>query len=206
MSFITSYCHLNNENCSVNGRVIATRDPASEDSWFKQLYRGQEMVYPKFYKMDSLSQTGFIASELIKRANPSLITDYGDDAVALVFANQFSSADSDLRFKKSYAEQGAPSPALFVYTLPNIVLGEIAILNKWYGENMFAVLPKFAPDFYLKYVQVLMSAGSDAVLCGWLGLGGGETNVFLFLVEKKVSEGLKFSLENLSKVAGTGLV
>ena len=206
MSFITSYCHLTHESCSVNGNVIVERDPESDDNWFKQLYKNQEFVYPKFYKMDTLSQAGFILSEMIKRAQPSIMTSYQDDEIALLFANQFSSADSDLRFKKSYEEHGTPSPALFVYTLPNIVLGEIAILNKWYGENMFAVLPKFAPDFFVNYSQVFLSTGSEAVLCGWLGIAGDQINVFVFLIEKQGSAGMEFNAENLKKLAGIELV
>ena len=206
MSFITSYCHLDHESCSVNGEVIAERDRESDESWFKQLYKNQEFIYPKFYKMDTLSQSGYLLSEMIKRAQPSLVTSYKDDEIAMLFANQFSSADSDLRFEKSYKEQGTPSPALFVYTLPNIVLGEIAILNKWYGENMFAVLPKFAPDFFVNYVQILMSTGTRAVLCGWLGITGDQVNVFVFLVENRGQPGMEFNTENLAKIAGTSLV
>ena len=206
MSFITSYCHLNHESCSVNGKIIAERDWESDESWFKQLYKNQEFVYPKFYKMDTLSQSGYLLSEMIKRAQPSLVTSYKDDEIAMLFANRFSSADSDVRFEKSYKEQGTPSPALFVYTLPNIVLGEIAILNKWYGENMFAVLPKFAPDFFVNYVQILMSTGTRAVLCGWLGITGDQVNVFVFLVENEGQPGMEFNTENLAKIAGTSLV
>jgi 3-oxoacyl-[acyl-carrier-protein] synthase-1 len=33
-----------------------------------------------------------------------------------------------------------PSPALFVYTLPNIVTGELAIRHRLYGETAFYVL------------------------------------------------------------------
>ena len=201
MSFITSYCHLDHESCSVNGKTIAERDWGSDESWFKQLYKNQEFVYPKFYKMDSLSQAGFIATELIRRTQPNLGA-YEDDKIALLFGNQYSSVDSDIRFKKSYKEQGAPSPALFVYTLPNIVLGEIAILNKWFGENLFVVLPKFAPDFFVNYVKILISTGSDAVLCGWLGINGEQINVFLFLVERQGGAGMELNVDNLHKLAG----
>jgi hypothetical protein len=151
--------------------------------------------------MDALSQAGFLASELIKRAYPEMVTAYKDDEIAMVFANQSSSADTDLRFQRSYEQNGAPSPSLFVYTLPNIVLGEIAILNKWYGENMFAVLPKFAPDFFVNYSRILMSAGSKAVLGGWIGIMEKQINVFLFFVENDGEDGLEFNSENLSELA-----
>ncbi|SKB75830.1 hypothetical protein [Dyadobacter psychrophilus] len=202
MSLITTYCHLSADQCSVNGKVVSTRERSAAGSWFKQIYKEQEFVYPKFYKMDALSQAGFLASELIKRANQGIVNSYKDDEIAMLFANQSSSADTDLRFMHSYEHNGAPSPSLFVYTLPNIVLGEIAIINKWYGENMFAVLPKFAPGFFADYGRILLSTGAKAVLCGWLGVLGDHIEVFVWLVENESENGLDFNKENLLELAG----
>ncbi|TLV03558.1 hypothetical protein [Dyadobacter luticola] len=206
MSFITAYCHLRENVCSVNGELVATLDKSSEDAWFKQIYKAQEFVYPKFYKMDTLSQAGYLASELIKRAAPYIVNDYADDEIALIFANKSSSADTDLRFINSYEHNGAPSPSLFVYTLPNIVLGEIAILNKWYGENMFAVLPKFTPDFFLTHTQILFSTGSKTALCGWLEILGDKIHAFLFLIEQAGTGKPELNIENLSNIAGPEII
>ncbi|SDG51893.1 hypothetical protein SAMN04487996_119130 [Dyadobacter soli] len=205
MKVITAYCNLRANEALVNGEVIARRDAGSEDSWFKQIYRQQELAYPKFYKMDVLSQAGYLASELMKRADPGIFADYADDEIALVFANASSSAETDRRFMHSYESGGSPSPSLFVYTLPNIVLGELAILNKWYGENMFAVLPKFTPGFYLDYSRILFASGSRALLGGWLEVTANGTDVFLFLVEEKVS-GTEFNDENLLHLSQAGAV
>lgn len=199
MSVITGYCRLQNDVCLVDGDVIARRDAGSEDSWFKQIYKQRGLAYPKFYKMDILSQAGYLASELIKLAKPGMADAYADDEIALVFANASSSAETDRRFIQSYEQNGAPSPSLFVYTLPNIVLGEIAILNKWYGENMFAVLPKFAPDFYVDYGRIMRASGSKALLCGWLEVDGTNIDVLLFFVEES-EEGTAFNEENLRKL------
>lgn len=205
MKVITSYCNLRADECLVNGETVARRDAGSEDSWFKQIYKRQELAYPKFYKMDVLSQAGYLASELMKRANPGIGEAYADDEIAMVFANASSSAETDRRFINSYEGGGSPSPSLFVYTLPNIVLGEIAILNKWYGENMFAVLPKFTPGFYLDYQQILSASGSRALLGGWLEVTEGNTDVFLFWVEERES-GTEFNADNLLHLSQTGLV
>lgn len=202
MSFITAYCHINEETCVLNGDVIAQKNTESGDSWFKQLYKGLTLEYPKFYKMDMLSQAGFIGSELIKKSNPDLLAKYQDDEIGLIFANQESSADTDIRFMESYADKKSPSPSLFVYTLPNIVLGEIAIRNKWFGENMFAVLPKFAPEFFLQYGEIMMVTGTKAVLMGWLGILEGKVEVFVFLVEENSATGMQLNRENLIKCAG----
>lgn len=202
MSFITAYCHINENFCSVNGEVVLQKNEESADSWFKQLYRELALEYPKFYKMDMLSQAGFLGSELIKRLNPDLASKYSDDEIALLFANSESSADTDIRFKESYQDKKTPSPSLFVYTLPNIVLGEIAIRNKWFGENMFAVLPKFTPDFFVQYGTILLNTGSKAVFAGWLGILEGQVEVFLFLIETENNNGKPFDKEIVIKYAG----
>lgn len=121
MSFITAYCQISESACRINGEVVVRKNDQSQDSWFKQLYKELALEYPKFYKMDMLSQAGVLGFEYIKRQYPELLTAYADDELALLFANQESSADTDIRFKDSYQDKKSPSPSLFVYTLPNIV-------------------------------------------------------------------------------------
>ncbi|KAA6441305.1 hypothetical protein FEM33_03080 [Dyadobacter flavalbus] len=203
MKFITAYAHLKENICAVNGEMICRRDKDSGDSWFKQIYKQQEFVYPKFHKMDVLSQAGFLTSKLIKRANPQFAEKYKDDEIAMLFANQSGSAETDQKFVHAY-RNGAPSPSLFVYTLPNIVMGEIAILNKWYGESLFAVLPEFDPEFYINHCHILLSAGSEAVLCSWLEIAGNQIDVFTFLIEKEGENRSEFTADNLSKIAFAG--
>jgi hypothetical protein len=204
-NFITTYCHIFDDACSVNDQVMVRRDAASEDSWLKQLYRHLELTYPKFYKMDVLSQAGYIASVMIRNSHPTQLQAYTDDEIALVFANRFSSAESDMRFQRSYQEQKAPSPATFVYTLPNIVLGEIAIAHKWYGENMFAVLPKFDADWYVNFADILLSSDSKAVLGGWINVAGDRLEAFVFLAEASET-GEAFTAANLQRLAGIDLI
>lgn len=200
MNFVTGYCRINKDTCIVNGEIFSHRDADSEDSWFKQIYKKQELVYPKFYKMDLLAQAGYLASELLKQANPQMAGGYQDDEIALIFGNNSSSTDTDIRFLKSYEGNASPSPSLFVYTLPNIILGEIAIVNKWYGENMFAVLPNFTPGFFLDYIQISLIAGSKAALCGWLEILEDKVDVFLFFVEADQQTGVALNPENLNRL------
>jgi hypothetical protein len=199
MSFITTYCQITNTGCFVNGNFVASYNSESPDSWLKQLYKTSGLNYPKFYKMDMLAQAGYIASEFVKSGHREPLANYSDEAIAMVFANRYSSAESDAKFLRSYEEQHTPSPAMFVYTLPNMVLGEIAIANKWYGENMFAVLPKFDPDFYLQYIEMLLASETEAVLAGWLNVTEDNIEVLLFLVEKNFSD-TKFNSVNLCKL------
>ena len=93
--------------------------------------------------MDILSRLGFLASELIaQKQGTDRETDKPDCGV--VFFNSSSSICSDIEYDKSIADSGNyyPSPSVFVYTLPNIVTGEIALRNRFRGETSLYILPE----------------------------------------------------------------
>ena len=59
-----------------------------------------------------------------------------------------------------------PSPALFVYTLPNIVTGEIAIRNNYWGETAFYVLDK-EQDLDPIVQATLENSALNSAIAGW---------------------------------------
>ena len=154
--------------------------------------------YPKFYKMDHLSKLGFLASETLFREQP--IKQYTHAAVTLVLSNAHASLDTDMRYWET--SKTMSSPALFVYTLPNIVSGEICIRHGIKGENVFFVTPQFQPELLMDYVdRVLLFPGNDVCLAGWIDVMGEHHDVFLYLVEKeKRGLALEHSAEQLTKL------
>jgi len=100
-----------------------------------EFYRSLQIDYPKFYKMDNLSKLGFLASEMIFNDEDNRFIPRED--IAVICFNSSSSLDIDTQYQKTIHdnENYFPSPSLFVYTLPNIVTGEIAIRNKFLGET-----------------------------------------------------------------------
>ena len=124
------------------------------------LYRREVGDYPKFFKMDPLSRLGFMATELLKKQAPT--ADYG----VLLF-NRSSSMADDLAFQATIQDKDNwfPSPALFVYTLPNIVTGEIAIRNHYQTETNFMVLDAPRPDIMAE--QIALAAQHGPQIAGW---------------------------------------
>ena len=94
-------------------------------------YRHFAFDYPKFYRMDNLSKLGWLAAEVLFQ--DVSIKPYQPEDVGIVLANRSSSLDTDIKYFESV--KTIPSPALFVYTLPNIVMGEICIRHVLKGEN-----------------------------------------------------------------------
>lgn len=128
---IKTQVHITKDQVVVDGKILV-----KDDGIIRATYNHLDMKYPKFFKMDRLCKLGVLGSEIVVSKNA--IECFEDDEIALVFNNRDSSLESDVKHQSSL-EEGAPSPAVFVYTLPNIVLGEIGIRQKWYGEQLFTV-------------------------------------------------------------------
>lgn len=131
------------------------------------LYKQMIGNYPKFYKMDGLSRLGFVASEILLNAEKGET----DKERAIIFFNHSSSIASDRNYKESINDKDNyfPSPSIFVYTLPNIVTGEIAIRNHFHGETSFFILP----DKDERMMEEILQAScrddqSKSFLTGWI--------------------------------------
>ena len=197
MTGFGTYCHINNHTVKVNGKTVFNKQENAEDDWARQIYKYLKIDYPKFYKMDALSKFTILGTEALKANHPE-INNYGDDEIALIFSNCNSSADADIQFQNSYVVDKAPSPSLFVYTLPNILIGEVAIRNKWYGENLFFIRKEFDAAFFKSYCDILLAGNTKACLCGWVESLNNETDVFLFFVEQ--TKTLPLSVETLNNL------
>ncbi len=195
MSYISSYCHISSTIYSVNGQVANTFESGTLDEIISELYTSLDIKYSKFHKMDQLSKIGFIGTELIKRDFPA-IDNYGENDIAVLFANRRSSATTDINFLDSYQDGGIPSPSLFVYTLPNIVIGEISIRNKWFGENMFTISNHFDANYFANYCDILLQKSSEAALCGWVNVDDNKIEAFFFFITKKDIKQLNLQLNS----------
>lgn len=156
---------------------LEEQEGAGHHSLLTSLYRQMIGNYPKFYKMDGLSRLGFVASEILLNAEK------GDTDVerreeeglleerAIIFFNHSSSIVSDRNYKESINDKNNyfPSPSIFVYTLPNIVTGEIASRNHFHGETSFFILP----DKDERLMEEILQAScrddqSKSFLTGWI--------------------------------------
>lgn len=174
----TDICTVDNSKIVLNKEVIFETPTENFSDFAKEAYKSLALNYPKFHKMDNLSKLSFLASEMILKNEEHSRT-------ALVFANKSSSLDTDFKYQESINSQENyfPSPAVFVYTLPNICVGEISIRHKMQTENAFFVLDEFDEQFLNDYSeQILQSGKADKVLCGWVELYQESYNAFVYLL------------------------
>ena len=197
--YITASCSINKGVVRKNDEVLFRNETARAGDFLMAAYKHFGIDYPKFYKMDNLSKLGFLASEILLNGNFER-SKYEANEVGIVLANANASLDADLNYWQSV--KNIPSPALFVYTLPNIVIGEICIRNNFKGENAFFVQEEFDIPFTEFYVDDLMERHNlSACICGWVDIIGEEYKTILYLVEKiKKDSSRLFITKNIQNI------
>ena len=148
-------------------KELGEQEGQEHHSLLTTLYKQMIGNYPKFYKMDGLSRLGFVASEILLNAEKGET----DKERAIIFFNHSSSIASDRNYKESINDKDNyfPSPSIFVYTLPNIVTGEIAIRNHFHGETSFFILPDKDERMMEEILQAsCRDAQSKSFLTGWI--------------------------------------
>lgn len=184
-TYIQSCCTIQNNEIVLNGETIFKIEPTDFTDFAKQAYRNFEIQYPKFFKMDALSKLAFLGSELL--LSP-ITTGEQQNNIALVLANKSASLDTDVKHQESISdkENYFPSPAVFVYTLPNICLGEISIRHQLKSENSFFIFDAFNTEFMSNYSDILLNSNkADMVLCGWVEFFNDNYKAFLCTINKQ---------------------
>ncbi len=185
--FIYESCSIGGQMVRKNGEIIF-HDPVSKTSAFLiSIYEHFEFDYPRFFKMDDLSKLGWLASEILLKGQDG-IRNCNPEKIGVVLSNANSSIDTDLKYFDSLSD--TPSPSLFVYTLPNIMIAEICIRNNFKGEGVFFISERFDEKFMAGYVNKLLDSGKlEFCICGWVELFQGAFQAVLFLVGNSPGKG-----------------
>ena len=198
-NYITASCIISNEVVYKNELQVFENKTTELAEFLVSIYRHLNGQYPRFYKMDNLSKLGWLANEILLQ-NSFDKEKYSAEDVGIVLSNANSSLDNDIRYYET--TKTIASPALFVYTLPNIVIGEISIRHNFKGENAFFIFEEFDAGFIEQYVSNLMNNDIlQCCICGWVELLKDEYKAALFLIEKdKSTDSVNFTKENLTKI------
>jgi 3-oxoacyl-(acyl-carrier-protein) synthase len=149
----------------------------------RERFRALESPDTKFFKMDNLSRLAYVAiSELLR--DTDVKEKYNPDEIGIVLANRSASLDTDVRHCEQMEQNGDDvSPAIFVYTLPNVAAGEVSIRHKIQGEATFFI--QNSPDSFVEdYARMLLRRGDlKAVVCGWCELLSEEFEAEMKLLE-----------------------
>lgn len=196
---ITGYVLIKEGKVVCNNTLLFEFSLPEPATVFNDLYNALHLNYPKFFKMDNLCKTIFLATEVLLK-DISLLNKYKPEELGVVFSNANSSLDADIRYYHNSLQ--APSPALFVYTLPNVAVGELCIRQGIKGETACFVFDIFDPAFQAWYTDTLIDdCNIKACISGWADFHDGKFEAFFCLVERgDVIAGIKHNSENLDKL------
>jgi len=185
---IKAYCSISDNKVMLKDQLLFEDKGTDFATFIKLAYKKMDTNYPKFFKMDDLSKLGFLAADILLK--PLATDSESTQNIALAFSNSASSLETDRKHQDSIIdkENYFPSPAIFVYTLPNICLGEISIKHRLYSENSFFIFNHFNAGYLYDYATSLINTGkADEVLCGWINCDAEDYEAFLFLVSTEGS-------------------
>jgi hypothetical protein len=191
---IKKYSRIHEGQCSIDGQLFAKSNERETGNMLNDLFRSMGIDYMKFFKMDRLSKTGFILAELLLRDE-----EFDGHDTGLFYANSYSSLDDDSHYQTTITHENYyPSPSVFVYTLANVVLGEICIRHKIYGENLFLIGKDFCSSHLTNYARTAFADDNlHTALVGWLDVYDDRCEAFTLLVGEGGS-GPELTNENIA--------
>jgi hypothetical protein len=197
---ITRYCSIKPPVLLFNGSIVLEQQSSGFAEFPKSAYRRLCIPYPKFFKMDNLSKLAFLSTEILLKdmVIPSF---YPSEKIGMILFNASSSLETDEKHQESISDRRNyfPSPSVFVYTLPNIMTGEIAIRHKIKGENAVFIAEK--PDARAIFQLVSELFSNSRVSCcitGWVEAYHEKVLSCLMLVENdEVAKSVSGHRENI---------
>jgi len=131
----------------------------------------------RFFKMDLYSRLAYAGMSLLAK---DALEGYDPEDVALFVFTQQGSLLADRKHLSTFSnpDEFFPSPAVFINTLPNVVLGEIAVKNNIKGETTLVLLPDRDEAAIQRIMEASLAATRPAVvLCGWVDCGAEDNFV-----------------------------
>ena len=139
----------------LNDKEVYSSDSDDFQDFIRSAFKTVCAPNMKFYKMDSLSKLGYVASEVLLDG-----IEYGEEDCGLILSGVYGSLDTDIRHQQIIDTEtdASASPAVFVYTLPNVVEGEISIRHHIKGENTWFWSDDRSLSDVREYAALSMSA------------------------------------------------
>lgn len=196
--FIHTTLSLKQDCIFWNGTIEAMLGPNKLSSQLDAIYKKMIRDYPKYYRMDGMAKLVFILGELLCERT-DVCEDYNGQDIAVIMFNTSGSYPSDLIHSEAIKTGfDGSSPANFVYTLPNVGVGELCIKRKITGENAFFIEDELNVERISSISSIYLEQNRcKAVIIGWVEPTQNEGNHLLLITGKKGGLSLPNSESNI---------
>lgn len=122
----------------------------------------------RFHKMDLFSKLAYIGTGLLAK---NFLDKFASEDIALFLFTLNGSVLADRKHLSTFSnpEEYYPSPSVSINTLPNVVLGEIAVRNSIKGETTLVMLPEEDQTIIEGIINATLSTTHPSVMIyGWV--------------------------------------
>ena len=168
---------------NVDGEVVFADENADYHVFIRDAFKaggGQNM---KFYKMDDFCKLAYVAADRLLEG-----IDFGEEECGMVLSGRYGCLDTDMKHQQIVDSEGdaGASPAVFVYTLPNVAAGEVSIRHHIKGENTWF----WSDDRQMRDIRQyagMMMAAQDLKYCiiGYFDSIAGKYEAVFKLLERQ---------------------
>ena len=165
--------HITPDKLVLDGQTVPVESSGS--ALISEIYKKYLADGGRFYKMDLYSRLAYVGTGLLARNS---LEGCDPEDIALFIFTQNGSILADRKHLSTFSDPEAfyPSPAIFINTLPNVVLGEIAVKNNIKGETTLVILPGRDEAVMDRILQASLSATRPAaMICGWVDCPAEDT-------------------------------
>ena len=159
---VTGRVRITPQGLWVNGERCGLRQEGA--ALLTEIYKTCLDDNPKFYKMDLFSRVAYLASAMLLREEKEV------EEMPFILFNRSSSVLADRHHLRScHGPEGFyPSPSAFIYTLPNVVMGDLAVHYGLKGETTLLILPEKDEALMERITgSVFTQTGARMMLTGW---------------------------------------
>ena len=167
----------------VDGEVVFADENADYHVFIRDAFKaggGQNM---KFYKMDDFCKLAYVAADRLLEG-----IDFGEEECGMVLSGRYGCLDTDMKHQQVIDSEGdaGASPAVFVYTLPNVAAGEVSIRHHIKGDNTWF----WSDDRQMRDIRQyagMMMAAQDLKYCiiGYFDSIAGKYEAVFKLLERQ---------------------
>ncbi|MCB0792692.1 MAG: hypothetical protein H6595_09010 [Flavobacteriales bacterium] len=164
--------HLIGTSALVDGRLLQDEQEVAIaegplEEMLRGLYQTLTLDYPKFHKMDAVSKLGLLLTEPLVRMAREHGADITND-MAIAGMGRSGCSTTDQEHWRVRTATGLASPAVFVYTLPNIGLGEITIRHKVFGPSVCLLADRPDAELFWNTMRCFHERDGTAwAICYW---------------------------------------
>jgi 3-oxoacyl-(acyl-carrier-protein) synthase len=175
-------CNIEDKKLFVDGQLLFNGEETETYKEFISLsYKLIGKPDIKYFKADEMSKLGTTAANHLLK---DILNDYKAEEISLLMANSSASLNTDIKHQKQINSEDEVSPAIFVYTLPNIVMGEICIKHGIKGENTFFVAKEMPNELFDSYLNILFNRGIKLCILGWCDFLNDEYKLNFKLIKR----------------------